>query len=54
LVKSGHNPDSKDGCGRTPLWHAAENGYKEVVEMLLGKIDSTNSDLLSPRPFNKC
>eukprot|EP00002_Diphylleia_rotans_P038602 TRINITY_DN880_c0_g1_i14.p1 TRINITY_DN880_c0_g1~~TRINITY_DN880_c0_g1_i14.p1 ORF type:complete len:121 (+),score=13.74 TRINITY_DN880_c0_g1_i14:561-923(+) len=27
--------DAKDSVGRTPLYHACENGYIEIVELLL-------------------
>ncbi len=37
LVKNGHDPDSKDSYGQTPLSWAAENGHEEVVRLLLEK-----------------
>ena len=35
LLKRGHNPNSRDGCDKTPLMWAAEVGKKAAVEYLL-------------------
>ena len=35
LLKRGHNPNSRDGCDKTPLMWAAEVGRKAAVEYLL-------------------
>ncbi|KPM36223.1 hypothetical protein AK830_g10354 [Neonectria ditissima] len=35
LLQQNHNPDTRDICGRTPLWFAAENGHVIVVKILL-------------------
>lgn len=35
LLRKGHNPDSKDTSGRTPLAWAAWNGHEAVVKLLL-------------------
>jgi ankyrin repeat protein len=37
LLKNGHDPDSKDNYGRTPLSRAVENGHQTVVKLLLEK-----------------
>ncbi len=42
LVRAGANPNPEDGKGRTPLWEAAYNGKRSVVEKLVAagaKID---------------
>ncbi|KAH7201231.1 hypothetical protein DER44DRAFT_439363 [Fusarium oxysporum] len=35
LLRLEHNPDLEDTYSRTPLWYAAQNGHKAVVELLL-------------------
>ncbi|KAF4960407.1 hypothetical protein FGADI_1054 [Fusarium gaditjirri] len=35
LLRLEHNPDLEDTYNRTPLWYAAQNGHKAVVEKLL-------------------
>ena len=35
LIESGANVDATDIFLRTPLWHAAFNGYPAVVKILL-------------------
>ena len=35
LLERGHNPNSRDGCDKTPLMWAAEKGNKAAVEYLL-------------------
>ena len=53
LLMNGHDPDSEDNNGRTPLSWAAGNGYKAVVMLLLEKgielesRDNYNRTLLS-------
>ena len=37
LLENGHNLNSKDSYGRTPLSWAAENGHEAVVKLLLEK-----------------
>jgi ankyrin repeat protein len=37
LLKKGHDLDSKNSYGRTPLSHAAGNGHEAVVKLLLKK-----------------
>jgi ankyrin repeat protein len=37
LLKKGHDPNAKDGYGRTALFWAAKNGHGAVVELLLEK-----------------
>ena len=34
LLKRGHNPNSRDGCDKTPLMWAAEMGNKAAFEYL--------------------
>ncbi|KAH7187151.1 hypothetical protein DER44DRAFT_816595 [Fusarium oxysporum] len=35
LLRLEHSPDLEDTYRRTPLWYAAQNGHKAVVELLL-------------------
>ncbi|KAJ4041185.1 hypothetical protein NW753_010593 [Fusarium oxysporum] len=35
LLRLEHGPDLEDTYSRTPLWYAAQNGHKAVVELLL-------------------
>ncbi|EXK78267.1 hypothetical protein FOQG_17045 [Fusarium oxysporum f. sp. raphani 54005] len=35
LLRLEHSPDLEDTYSRTPLWYAAQNGHKAVVELLL-------------------
>ena len=37
LLKNGHDPDVKDGYGRTPLSQAAREGHEAVVKLLVEK-----------------
>ncbi|KAL7804902.1 ankyrin repeat-containing domain protein [Trichoderma aethiopicum] len=34
-LSASHDPDVRDSEGRTPLWYAAQNGHKAVVQLLL-------------------
>ena len=44
LLLDGVPPDTKAGMSRTPLWWAAQQGHKAVVELLVGRDDvDTNS-----------
>ncbi|KAF6796459.1 hypothetical protein CMUS01_15852 [Colletotrichum musicola] len=46
LLEHGAFPDLKDKSGQTPLCHAVESGYKDVVELLLdtGEVDPDSKD----------
>jgi hypothetical protein len=44
LLKTGHDPNSKDTHGRTPLSWAAENGQEAIVRLFLN-MDSIKPDL---------
>lgn len=35
LLRAGANPNVKDILGRSPLWEASYNGYKEIAEELI-------------------
>ena len=39
LLKNGHNPDSKDNDGQTPLSWAANRGHEAVVRLLVERDD---------------
>jgi Ankyrin repeats (3 copies) len=39
LLKNGHNPDSKDTDGQTPLLWAAKRGHEAVVKLLVERDD---------------
>ena len=43
LLGSGQNPDVKDTYGRTPLWHAAQNGHMIVTKQLLAAGANVNA-----------
>ena len=47
--------DSKDDCGRTPLWQAAKNGHEVVVKLLLatGKVDTDSKDEYRRTPLSQ-
>ncbi|OXV08554.1 hypothetical protein Egran_03682, partial [Elaphomyces granulatus] len=47
LLSTGHaRADSKDNVGQTPLCHAAKEGYKDVINVLLAteKVDPDSKD----------
>ncbi|OJD34109.1 uncharacterized protein BKCO1_2500095 [Diplodia corticola] len=46
LIERGHNPDLRDGYGRTPLILAADKGHDAVAKVLLetGRVDVNHRD----------
>ena len=44
LLRKRHGPDRKDTLGQTPLWLAAQKGYKAVFDDLLSLKDAVNLD----------
>jgi ankyrin repeat protein len=54
LLKNGHDPNSKDSGGRTPLSWAAANGHEAVVKLLLAKdgVDPDSKDGYGRTPLS--